>query len=84
MKKLDAEMQNSITKAKIIGAGLPIVSGLGALGLWHFGIDISKYAALLLGGANITGLGGALTNYLTEQRNGQANALYYLWKVQNK
>lgn len=83
LRKLEAEMKNSVIKTKVIGAGLPIVSGLGALGLWHFGIDISKYASLLLGGLNIAEL-GVLTNYLTEQNTGKSNTVYYLWKVQKK
>ena len=75
-------MKNSLTKAKIIGAGLPLVSGIGILGLWYFGIDISKLTTLLLGGVNVAAEGTAITNYLTEQRTGRANSLYYLWKVQ--
>ena len=82
LRKLDAEMKNSLTKAKIIGAGLPLVSGIGILGLWYFGIDISKLTTLLLGGVNVAAEGTAITNYLTEQRTGRANSLYYLWKVQ--
>ena len=74
-------MKNSVTKAKIIGGSLPVVSGFGALGLWYFGIDISKYASLLLGGLNVAGL-TSFTNYLTEQKAGKSNTVYYLWKVQ--
>lgn len=81
LRKLETEMKNSVTKAKIIGLGLPIVSGFGALGLWHLGIDVSKYASLLLGGLNVAGL-GVLSNYLTEQNIGKSNTVYYLWKVQ--
>ena len=81
LRKLEVEMKNSVTKAKIIGGGLPVVSGFGALGLWYFGIDISKYASLLLGGLNVAGL-TSFTNYLTEQKAGKSNTVYYLWKVQ--
>ena len=84
LRKLETEMKNSVTKAKVIGAGLPIITGFGALGLWSYGIDISKYATLLLGGMNVAGELNTLTNYLTEQRTGQSNTLYYLWKVQQK
>ena len=80
LKKLDSEMKNSVTKAKIMGVGLPIVTSVGVLGLWSSGIDISKYVTLLLGGINIASA-SSVTNYLTEQRTGQANSLYYLWKV---
>lgn len=84
LRKFDAEMKNSLTKAKIIGAGLPLVSGIGALGLWHFGVDISKFTTLLLGGVNVAAEFTALTNYLTEQRTGKANSLYYLWEAQRE
>lgn len=83
LRKLETEMKNSVTKAKVIGAGLPLVSGIGALGLWHFGIDISKYATLVLGGLNIAEA-TMFTNYLTEQRTGKSNTVYYLWKAQQK
>ena len=83
LRKLESEMKNSVTKTIVIGAGLPLVSGIGALGLWNFGIDISKYAALLVGGLNVAEI-GALSNYLTEQRTGKSNTVYYLWKVQQK
>ena len=82
LRKLDAEMKNSLTKAKIIGAGLPLVSGIGALGLWHFGVDITKFTTLLLGGVNVAAEFTAVTNYLTEQRTGKSNSLYYLWEAQ--
>jgi hypothetical protein len=45
LRKLDAEMNNSLTKAKIIDAGLPLVSGIGALG---FGISVLIYLNLPL------------------------------------
>lgn len=83
VRKLEAEMKNSITKAKIIGSGLPIISGIGALGLWHFGVDLTKYATLLFGGVNVAGL-STFVNYRTEQNTGKANSMYYLWKVQHK
>ncbi len=82
LRKLDAEMKNSLTKAKIIGIGLPLVSGMGALGLWHFGIDISKLTTLVLGSVNVAGEFTAFTNYFTEQRTGKSHSLYYLWEAQ--
>jgi len=81
LRSLDAEMKNSVSNAKIMGLGLPIVSGIGALGLWSYGVDVSKYAELLIGGVNIAGMMKGLSNYLTEQNVGKPNSLYYLWKV---
>ncbi len=81
LRKLEAEMKNSLTKVKIIGAGLPLVSGLGLLSLMYFGIDISKYLTLLFGGGlTVTEL-GILNGYLSERELGKSNSLYYLWSV---
>lgn len=82
LRKLETEMKISVTKAKIISVGVPLATGVGALGLWGFGIDILKYSSLLLGGINLASELTALTNYLTEQRTGKSNSVYYLWIAQ--
>jgi len=84
LRKLETEMKNSVTKAKLISLGVPLATGVGALGLWSSGIDISKYSTLLIGGFNLASEITALTNYLTEQRTGKSNSVYYLWKVRNE
>ncbi len=63
-------MKNAVTKAKIIGVGLPVISSVGALGLWHFGINLSKYTSLLFEGFSIAEL-NVWTNYLKETRSGK-------------
>jgi hypothetical protein len=84
INKLDSEIKNSITKAKIIGVGSAIVGSIGSLGLWHFGIDASKYASLLLSSASLTHQASVIANYLTENNTAKSNSLYYLWKVQKE
>lgn len=83
IKQLDREMKNALTKVKIIGMGAPIVTGLGALGLWHYGIDITKLQTLIFGGLNLSTELGILANYKIEARNAKNNPVYYLWEAKS-
>lgn len=81
IRKLDAEMKNALTKAKIIGRGFPLISGIGALGLYHLGYDIATFSSVLFGGITATGLTAA-GNFIADKRLSKVNSVYYLWKVQ--
>jgi hypothetical protein len=80
LKSLDAEMKNTVSKAKIMSLGVPLASGIGSLGLLSFGIDPSKYASVLLGGIGVVEV-TALANYIIESRKNQSSDFYFLWKA---
>lgn len=82
LKNLDAEIKNTITNAKIMGIGAPIISGLGSLCLSHFNIDTNNIMSVLFGGAGVVAELPILSNYLQKKNTAEANSLYYLWKAQ--
>lgn len=84
LSKLDTEMKNSLLKAKVLGIGVPIVSGLGAWGLWQVGVDASKIASLILGGAGIPAEMKVITDRLVDRNTSKLNPFYYLWKAKRK
>ena len=84
IKKLDAEMKNSLNKARIMTIGVPIISGLGTFGLWQIGLDITKISGLLLGGISIPAELKLISDYLSEQNLLQTNPFYYLWKAKKE
>lgn len=84
LRRLEVEMKNSLKKAKILGLGVPLVSGFGAWGFWQMGLDITKIAGLLFGGASIPAELKVLTDHLTKKNELTANPFYYLWNVKNE
>lgn len=81
LRKLDAEIKNSINTVKIMGIGVPIVAGVATLGLSYF--DIPQATQYLLGGINALNQAITFNNYRSENEVYKTNNLYYLWKIQN-
>lgn len=77
---LEKEMKAQLFKSKVLGIGIPIISGLGALILSRTSIDISKLVTPLMGSGALSLKVAA--DYYHHNLKSQSNPLYYLWKVQ--
>lgn len=84
VRSLDVEINNSLRKAKILGTGVPIVSAVGAWGLWQAGVDITQLQNILLGGLSVSAGLKILIDRMNERDKSQINPFYYLWKVKKK
>lgn len=84
LKSLDTEINNSLRKAKILGAGIPLVSAAGAWGLWQAGIDFSQLKSLIFGGLSVSAEVKILIDAMNEKSKTEINPLYYLWRVKKK
>ena len=74
-------MKNSLIKARILGIGVPIISVLGAWGLWQTGLDVSKIVGHFFAGAGIPAEIKILTERLVDKNTFKSNPFYYLCKV---
>ena len=84
VRSLDVEINNSLRKAKILGTGVPIVSAVGAWGLWQAGVDITQLQNILLGGLSMSAGLKILIDRMNERDKSQISPFYYLWKVKKK
>ncbi|WP_319479156.1 hypothetical protein [uncultured Draconibacterium sp.] len=82
VQKLEVEMKNSLSKSRILGLGLPIATGLGALGFNQMGVDVTGIAGFLFGGLNLSAELKILTDHFTKKNELKTNPFYYLWNVQ--
>ena len=82
VQKLEVEMKNSLSKSSVLGLGIPLASGLGALGFNQMGIDVPGLAGMIFGGLNISAELKVLIDHLTKKNELKTNPFYYLWKVQ--
>ena len=78
---LDTEQKVAMRKAKIIGAGTPIVTLLGSFAINTLGIDVSKYIALATGGVNVLAEINNINAFFDQKEKLKVNPLYFLWKV---
>jgi hypothetical protein len=82
LNKLQSELQSEITKANIIGRGIPLVMGLGTLAGWYFGLPAPALMATALGGITTAVTAHGDNAKATEKAKG--HPFYFLWKSQRK
>jgi hypothetical protein len=78
---LDTEQKVALRKARIIGAGTPIVSLLGTFAINTLGVDFAKYITLATGGVNVLAEINNINSYIDQKEKLKVNPLYFLWKV---
>lgn len=82
LRTLDGEMNSALKKSRILGYGIPIVSGAAVLVGGALSAPITPLIALGVGGT----LGGvkAAADYEESRNKLQSHPFYFLWKARKK
>ena len=81
LRELDAEIQSALSKARVLGLGAPLASGIGVLTGAIFAAPISTLLTLGMAGAGI-GL-KAISEATAAKKKAERHPFYFLWKAQD-